>query len=746
MRNVARYIGVEWKLMFRGFGVWVILIGLLAIFYSVSNDVYYDFNLGFKAMHTLMVLLPLFIAIFFLAMFVARREITTKTQLLFLSLSFKTSEIVASKLLALAIPFALIQLMPALQYLVLASRIGLSFAELKAGFFILLASIIPGWFLIVVGYLIGSLSRKRTVYLLGIIIFFCLTYGVNLYVTRLAPYLDIMDFTQLDFFTPMQSTVVYSKIWGFTADINYWVHRVFYMSIVIGLLMGYIHWKAWKRKEHRNHYKYYIGLSIISVILLWSFIAFTSVWQDRFHAFHKELAFYKAAKPQAVNKAFEHIEASDYQIDVTINTKHQLEVTAQFLVTNHSGANQERFPLTLRHSFQVQEVLINNQKAAAASGDHEDVVWITPNQVVKDREAIKVKLIYNGNVDEWRNVPQYEGNLLTRYVFVDQDRMNLLGIYGWYPIGGIHQLTVFGSDYGNQYYLMDHTFEAPSADFKVTVHTSKRLNLYSNGTLASEKHEENKHEAVFTAKQANGFSLVGGALQSVEYKVGDKTMRLLAGKQMQTKQLQSNLTVLVETAQQMHNVLVKIWGSKIKQELAENETFMITEENNPFAAIGNQNNPYVRGIIQDWQSFFVDTNGIKLLPLGITRDFTQKEAIVRWMLPYYMEGELKLNKETEGIFYSLLTAYLTKESEVEKKELFISQSTQFDPRSLYGLINKIYLASSEEQFLSFIRDLYTELTKAEGNYEQTMQQIHAFVKNRAAAVDPSNDQSVNEGQ
>jgi hypothetical protein len=731
MRNIARYIGVEWKLMFRGFGIWVILIGLLAIFYSVSTEAFYKDNLGFKVMHTLMVLLPLFIAIFFLAMFIARREIATKTQLLFPSLPFKTWEIVASRLLALALPFALIQLMPALLYLVLASRIGLTFTELKAGFFILLASIIPVWFLIVVGYLIGSITRKRSGYLLGIVVFIGLTYGVNLFVTRLAPFLDIMDFTQLDFFTPMQSTVVYSKIWGFTTDINYWVHRSFYMSIIVGLLLSYIHWKAWKRKELRHHYKFYIGLSVISVILLWSFIAYTSVWQGRVQAFHHELAFYKSAKMQTEGSTFERIETSDYQLDVTTVAKHQLEVTAQFLITNHTGTNQDRFPLTLRHCFQVQEVLINDQKAAAALGDREDVVWITPNQTVKDGEAIKIKLVYNGTVDEWRNMPQYEGNLLTRYVFVDPDRINLLGIYGWYPIGGIHQLTEYGTDYGNKYYLKDHAFTVPLSDFKVTVHTDNRLNLFSNGTLVSEKHAENMHEAVFMAKQASGFSIIGGALQSVEHKVRDQTMRLVAGKQMLTKQMQVDLTLLAETVQQLQDELEFIWGRKVKHPLADNETFMIVEENNPFEAVINQNNLYNSAIKQYWQTSLAEMNGIKLLPVTITRDFSQKRQIIQWMLPNYMEGEPRLNIEMEYVFYDLLTTYLSHKLEGEKTDLFTRQIVVDTHNSVYLLINQIYKASSEDQFDSFIRDLYTELTKDEGDYEQTKQQILTFVKNRA---------------
>jgi hypothetical protein len=731
MRNLANYIGIEWKLMFRGYSVWIILSGLLAIFYTVSTEAYYDDNLGFKSMHTLMLLLPLFISLFFLAMFVARREAATKTQYLLPSLPYKTREIVSAKLLALAIPFTLLQLMPAILYLVLATRIGFSFTELKTGFYILLSSIIPGWFILLVGFLIGSLSSKRAIYLLGIFVFISLTYGANLFLTKLAPYLDIMDFTQLDFFR-MQSTIVYSKIWGFTLDSNYWLHRLFYMSLILGLLLSYIHWKARKRKELANHNRYYIALSILSIMLLSSLVAYISVWQGRVQGFHNELAFYKSAKPQTDNSVYEQIIASDYLLDVTAGDKHKLEVAAQLNITNQTGNELVRFPLTLRHSFHVQEVLINDQKAAAVSEDNEDVVWITPNQALKDGEALKVKLVYSGTVDEWRNMPQYDGNLLIRSVFVDSDRINLLGSYGWYPIGGIHQLTQYGSDYGAKHYLKDYTFTAPLSDFKLTVHTTNSLELYSNGVLASEQHAGNKYEVKLVAKQASGLSLVGGALQIVEYKVGDKTIRLISGKQINTEQQEMKLAIFGETAQQLQDKLEIIWGSKVKNPLVDNETFMILGDNDPFGAIENPNSIYDFESKPVWKLPFNNTNGIKLLPVTLNWNvLPQKEQIIQTLLPQFIEGEIRLNPQMESIFYDLLTAYLSSKQDDKKKVLIERKYVNKIQNSVYTDINKLYKTSSDEQFCRFIRDLYTELTtQFDVDYYKNMQRIDNFVKSR----------------
>ncbi|QGQ95551.1 hypothetical protein EHS13_12000 [Paenibacillus psychroresistens] len=732
MRNVVNYIGVEWKLMFRGYGIWIILSGLLGIFYLVSSEAYYNSNLGFKAMHTLMMLLPLFISIFFLAMYVARREATTRTQFLLPSLPYKTREIVASKLLALAIPFTLLQLMPALLYLFLATRIGFSFTELRSGFYILLASVIPGWFILLVGYLIGSMSKKRTIYLLGIFVFISLTYGVNLFLTKLAPFLDIVDFTQLDFFAPMQSTKVYSKIWGFTLDCNYWLHRLFYLSLIIGLVWSYIYWKAWKRKELANHNRYYVAISLISIILLSSLAAYISVWQGRVQGFHHELVLYKSAKPQIYSSSYEQIIASDYQLDVTTNDRHKLEVTAHFIITNLTGAEQARFPLTLRHNFHVQEVLINDQKAAADSAGNEDVIWITPNQALKVGEALKVKLVYSGPVDEWRNMPQYEGNLLIRSVFVDSDRINLLGSYGWYPIGGIHLLTEYGLDYEPKHYLKDHTFQAPLSDFKVAVHTASNFKLYSNGIVTSEKQALNKLNIDFIAKQASGFSLVGGALQIVEHTASDKTLRLIAGKQMNTKQQEMKLSFLAETAQQLQDILELTMGIKVKNPLGANETFMTLGDNDPFGAIENPNSTYNSESKQAWRSPFNNINGIKLLPATFTWELLpQKAQIIQWLLPQYMEGETRLNISTEGVFYDLLAAYMTVKPSDKKEDLLTRKFDNGNPNLIHALINDVYLKSSDEHFQIFIRDLYTELTKSDGTYEQTRQRLLTFIKSRA---------------
>jgi hypothetical protein len=243
-------------------------------------------------------------------------------------------------------------------------------------------------------------------------------------------------------------------------------------------------------------------------------------------------------------------------------------------------------------------------------------------------------LVYSGIVDEWRNMPQYEGNLLIRSVFVDSDRINLLGSYGWYPIGGIHQLTEYGSDYGAKHYLKDYTFTAPLSDFKLTVHTANSLELYSNGIFASEKQAENKQEAQLVIEQASGLSIVGGALQSVEHKVGDKTIRLIAGKQMDTEQLEMKLAIFGETAQQLQDMLELIWGSKVKNPLVNNETFMILGDNDPFGDIENPNSIYDSRSKQVWKSPFSYTNGIKLLPATLIWNvLPQKEQIILSLLP-----------------------------------------------------------------------------------------------------------------
>ncbi|QGQ95550.1 hypothetical protein EHS13_11995 [Paenibacillus psychroresistens] len=727
MRNLVSYIGVEWKLMFRGIGIWVIAAIIGAVFYFLATDTVYASNVGASVMRMMMCLFPLFIAVFFLAMHAARREAASKNHLLFPSLPFRTWQITAARLLALAIPFTLIELMPALIYAVTAINEGLSTKELINGILVLISGAIPGWFVIVLGYLIGSLSKKRWVYLMGIVIFIGLTYGVDIFLTKHAPYLGILEFTQLDFYTSANSSVAFSSVWGFTSDVTYWYHRLFYVGFIVMISYLFIQKIARKRQEIQFSRSFYISLSVISVLLVSSLWAYISIWKEREQSFKAEVAYYKGAKTDELTSTFEGLSASDYELNVKISPEHQMEVEARFKLTNSTGKKLERIPLTLRHSFKVENAWINDVKMNAASGDQKDVIWITPMNALENGENITIKIVYKGLVDEWRT--NNGSHTLAHYDGIDAGRVYLLGMFGWYPIGGIHPLTSLMAYSGYDVdKLQDHTFTIPPTNFKVTVTTSYPIALYSNGSVLEQK----MNKTVFEAKNADGFSIVGGALDQVTHKSGQHTVSLIAGNQMKDEQMQKAITQIADSLERFLNEVKAIWGNEIKDPFQLYEVFMLADSNDPLkntinigTAMGGEK------II----SIFANINGIKFPYTFISLEYLQdaQNQLNHLFFQHYFAGQ---PGTYSGEFSVLFSAYIADKSTGVKEDLIdpLAYGFKGQPNETYVYINQIYKASSKEEFRSFIREFYTEASKERLTYEQAQQEILAYLKKRAGDI------------
>jgi hypothetical protein len=727
MRNLVNYIGVEWKLMFRGIGIWVMAALIAAVFYFLATDSAYASNVGASVMRLMMCLFPLFIAVFFLAMYAARREAASKNHLLFPSLPFHTWEIITDRLLALAIPFTLIELIPAFIYAVTAINEGLTTAELINGIIVLISGAIPGWFVIVMGYLIGSLSKKRWVYLMGIIVFIGLTYGVNIFLTKHAPYLGIIDFTQIDFYTSANSSVAFSSVWGFTHDVTYWYHRLFYIGLIAMLVYVFIQKNARKRQETLSNQSFYISLSVITVLLVSSLWTYISIWQEREQSYKAEVAYYKDTRTDDSTSAFDGLTASDYELNVNLSAGHQMEVEAQFQLINSSGSKLERIPLTLRHSFKVENVWVNEEEIKAASGDQKDVVWITPKKALENREKLTVRLIYKGTVDEWRTMLNDDSHSLASFDVVDSERIYLLGMFGWYPIGGIHSLTKLSEymGYAGGVRLQDHTFKVPPTNFKVTVTTSNPIAIYSNGSVMEQK----QNKTVFEAKNADGFSIVGGALDQVTHRSGQHTVSLIAGNQIKDEQMQIAVMQIADSLEHFLNEVKAIWGNEIKDPFQLNEVFMLADSNDPLkntidmgTAMGGEK----------MTSIFANINGIKFPYTFISLEYLQdaQNQLIHLFFHHYFAGQ---PGTYSGEFSVMFSAYIADNSTGVKQDLFdpLAYGFKGQPNLAYAYINQIYKASTKEQFRSFIREFYTEASKERQSYEQAQQEILAYLQKKA---------------
>lgn len=160
--------------------------------------------------------------------------------------------------------------------------------------------------------------------------------------------------------------------------------------------------------------------------------------------------FGQPVKPELVVQADSHVDTSR-----TTNTGEEVEllvpqsyrITADFAspplasvtaaVTVQAGADLSQLEFTLRRTFSVEKVELNNQPVPAGSLRREgDTLIIIPARPVAKGEVITVGFTYSGPVDDWRLDPYENPVAIAR-----RGMLVVPATWGWYPVPGRHILT-----------------------------------------------------------------------------------------------------------------------------------------------------------------------------------------------------------------------------------------------------------------------------------------------------------------
>lgn len=575
MTMLWHYIVVEWKQLFRGRLWWALLAGVGGILYVATINDSYSGDIGWYSISISITFMPVVLLISqLLAISVARREIAEKTALWLGALPYRSWHWITARLFALMIPLGIVSLLPAGFYLVLALRGGLALSSMIDGLLVLSSFIIPTLLTVALGYWIGNWTRNRIVYLFGFIIVLGALNFIRLLISNILPvhWTHLLDIGLFD----LKSTGFYSELWGFSADTTYWLHRLLFGVILILLWLMLVLRAMNKRKEPRGKRYIYPAIVLSVVMIVLCVYSYASVWNERIVGYEQSVAFYKIAlrmeNPPHSNKEIinrflageditplsieevglsfnfsqlsaeqrqrlhnalteEHIEdlligqyyralqARSYDLHAVIGNGHELSVKGAIQLYHDGDEAFDRFPMSLRHHFEISEVKVNGEAAAFEWEPYKDVFWVTPAAPIQPQSDMEFIIEYTGKVDEWhlRIAHDAADSYWERRIFVDQDRLFLPGYYGWYPYPGNDRVAEWESLLLGRStrtietdLLHESQPERLPADFRVEVEARAGMELVSNGDRIGRTRDQGRQKAIFQASQVSGFNLIGG--------------------------------------------------------------------------------------------------------------------------------------------------------------------------------------------------------------------------------------------
>jgi len=548
-----KYVIIEWKLMVRGAFIWLMMAscGIFCLFFLIGE---YPDDIGWHiADASYRYMWFLFLAAQLWAVSTARRDLAAGTYPIHGALPYHSGQLVPARLTALIIPFGILALLPAGTYAYQAWSKGITRSLIIEGAGMFASYVIPVTFIILLGYWIGTWASGRIVYLYSsAIVLFLLLFAKPIAVKFISR--EWANFFDIGF-TDLKRNGFYSELWGFAGGADYWLHHLVYSSLLVILFSGIVYRIQGIRKESKGTRWFYPLVSVSAVIIVMSFINYSSLWKARNTSFEQNMAFYKnlvqenpAKLNQAAIKAFlagedaneslnplteqhramlklgqryRELTPASYDLKVDIKDKHQLQIQGTILLHNGGDEALDRFPLSLRHHFQVNAISVDGRKASVQWEPGEDVLWVIPGKPVQPQTSLKLTISYGGKVDDWyyrKGSGGLDSFYWERRSFVDDDRMFLPGYYGWYPYPGTDRLAEL-----EQVRFMEEVsgpvvdevvndsqpYRLP-ADFRVEVETGERMSIVANGQKTGSGTSGGRKRVTFEALGARGFNLVGG--------------------------------------------------------------------------------------------------------------------------------------------------------------------------------------------------------------------------------------------
>jgi hypothetical protein len=744
IQKIGHYTLIEWKLMFRSKLFWVLPIVIGGFFYVIAAQFNYMNDVGATVAEFLEpYFLPLFIASGLFSIYISRKERADKTDLVSASLPYSSIQLLTARWFAMIVPFTIFALVPAVYYAALTFRLlgPIGYDEVY-GLLIFSSFVVPVWFFVTLGFVIGVCVKGRWCYLLGIAIILVLITLLQPALSFILPIhiVELINISQV-FFSDMG---YFSYIWGFVYDQPFWLHKAAYslLSILLAMTVIFIHMK--RRKEYKGRIALFSASSVFILGLVLSAGFYIEEWNERINSFESVLAFYsreliqendpeinydviqafmegteppKDAKPLTpkhkedlmTGLQYKDLKARSYNIHLKTGEGHRLDVKANIELKNNADTAFGKFPMTLRHVFEIKELRVNGTNAQLRWEPNQDVFWIQPAEELQPNQIIDIEIVYSGKLNEWRNY--YAGSKIgerwERVVFVDEGKIHLPGYYGWYPRPGNDRLAEFfqmptwwidSPIIEGKEIIETHVTMEP-ADFEVILEASEELKqIVSSGQTIQHEREDGVQRLRFAAESSPGFTIIGGNVRKVtEQYSGGNVSAIFSG------------LLPVEEAQEItkQSALIYEEAAPIMQLIGKGKNLppdMLFMEN-PFWRY-HIDNDYLHE--PKYRTF-----GDRELEL-----MNGAEMMVLYLLKYSLGAEYSSWKEKhyklQYLLSDVISTYISRKIDPKEGPLFSPKSRSWngEPDPRYILINQIY-EKDPEQFPQFFVAFYDFVSREE---------------------------------
>lgn len=606
--SLIRYYKTECKLLLRGPGLYLMLATMAVILYLLFQTVdaqldraVYVIDISEVYCNVAIIILPL------LATAIARRDEEWKTASMMATFPYRIWEMEAARLLcSVTLPLAA-ALVPMGAYTWLVVKDGISWGMREWYTCAVFASFaIPMLFATVLAYLVGILIRKRYSYLISFVLLLVLANSPKILPIYhgLPPHKQVW----LDYSLVSYISNTYSRMWGFIYDPAFWLHRGMVAAIAAGMALAVLLVVCRRRREQVRTWLVFPTLLVLGATLIWAGRAMYGHLQERVDIADANERFYSerltsangpaqqreleqllaagiaagkyteadieemshitlntkaigyiynpngsTSKPLSVSHIkdlltgmkFQDLHITSYKLELEVLPQHRLEIQAAMQARNGQAETLGRFPVMLRHIFDVQELKVNGAAAAYEWEEATDVLWITPAADVMPGAILEIEMTYSGTLNDWRHYYSYypSRDRWEQAAIVENNRLFLPAFFGWYPVIGNSRLSEsdthkFEKDAFKERRqaadILDTHLPRPMADFEVAFTGPSGLKLFSNASLIASEQAGEK-EATITRLElhgASGLTLFGGDLQFAEATADGKTLSLLTSGQL----------------------------------------------------------------------------------------------------------------------------------------------------------------------------------------------------------------------
>lgn len=519
--SLLRYYKIECKLLLRGPGFYLMLATVVGTLYWMLHSTSPNLDRAAYVVDFFNVYgLVTIITVPLLATAIARRDEEWKTAGMMASFPYRVWEMEAARLLSAATLPLVASLVPMGVYAGLVLTDGNAWGIREWYTCAVWASFaIPMVCATVLAYLVGILIRKRTSYLVSFILLLSLANIIPEFIKsdRLPFSLPTPKQMWFDYSLVNYMDKSYSRLWGFTYDPAFWLHRSMVAAIVAGTALTVLLVICWRRRERVKGWLVYSTMLVLGALWVGSGIAMYGHLQERVDIAAANDRFYSdrlasdnnpaqqrgleklivtgiaageytednieemsrliytnkngySSKPLTVSHIkdllagmkYQSLQINSYKLALKVQPQHGLKLQATMLASNRLTEPLQRFPIMLRHLFTAQEVKVNGTAASYEWEKAADVLWVTPATDVKPGEPLKIEMTYSGILNEWRHYPSSWAkwrDTWEQIAFVEDNRLFLPAFYGWYPVIGNSRL----SEWLTPLYSADLQFPAPKA-------------------------------------------------------------------------------------------------------------------------------------------------------------------------------------------------------------------------------------------------------------------------------------------